>query len=100
MDQQPFQEPVEKIKIRCESCKGSGLKPYATVPLGIGVICPHCQGEGSKILEITRFSRKRHVDGVTKVVLTTNPFAAVDKTVDFTGAVSYQEFLEGKMPTT
>lgn len=94
------QIPV-KVIVRCNTCLGTKLKPGVTVPKGIGVVCPDCGGTGHKEEEIYRFLKPVRVDGIEKVVLTSDGLADPDKTVDLTGAVSYKDFFErNKMPTT
>jgi hypothetical protein len=89
------------IEVVCDFCHGVGLIHPVHAPKGVWVVCyGGCEGSGKKPLLVTRFFERERIDGVEKVVLTLTPLEEPGKNADLTGAISYEEFLAGKMPKT
>ena len=85
------------VKAECESCNGTGIYCGFAEPKGTGVVCIRCQGSGATELSYTPFTKRKKREGVHTVRLSAGVFIGTG--VGPRGAsVTYDEFLNGKMP--
>jgi hypothetical protein len=98
-----------KLKIKCQSCNGTGIYVGMGERDGAGVVCYTCKGTGCQNykFEYEDFENRVKRDDIKRVFLTgygycigTKPITLSNGVfVDFSKeGVSYQEFLEDKMP--
>lgn len=86
-----------KIEAECSSCKGTGVYRGFAEPKDVAVICLMCGGTGHQDIEYTPFTgRKNRTD--VKVVKRSAGNFIVTGVGPTGGSVTYQEFLNGKMP--
>ena len=84
----------------CKACKGTGLYVGVAEKEGAAVVCRNCDGSGSMEVDITpppAFKGRRIRDGVKTVSQANNGYY-LKPGVDL-GAVSYDDFLAGKLPS-
>ena len=87
-----------KIKAECTSCNGTGVYHGFAEPPGVGVICLDCNGSGCREIQYTPFTNRKRRDGIDRVMVTRGRF--ICGPIGPTGkSVSYDDFLNGKMPT-
>ncbi|MDP2683986.1 MAG: hypothetical protein Q8P20_02910 [bacterium] len=85
-----------KIEANCFDCEGTGIYRSFREPEGVGVVCVTCKGTGKQIITYIPFTvrvRQEDIEFVrrSKGVFGNNSFKK--------GQVTYQEFLDGKMPS-
>lgn len=88
-----------KIKTECKSCQGTGLYRGMAEPEGVAVVCLQCKGTGCVEIEIDYipFTERKRRNDVEKVYLSRGSFIL---SCGPTGeSVTYDEFMNGKMPT-
>lgn len=90
--------PEQKtIEIECPSCRGTGLYRGFAEPSGVAVVCIHCQGTGAGKITYTPFTGRKRREGIHTVQLSAGTLLVTG--VGPRGvAVTYEEFLAGKMP--
>lgn len=87
----------QEVKAQCEACGGSGVYVGFAEPNGIGVVCLQCQGSGCQTIHYVPFTERKRRRDVDFVRRSKGSFIAAG--VGPVGeSVTYQEFLEGKMP--
>lgn len=100
-----------EMTIECPECQGTGIYVGMSESEGTGVVCNCCKGTGAYkysyyYREFTGKRRKR--DDVKRVYLHSMGYKIGLGKINFTGVgkidmdkegVSYQEFLDGEMPT-
>ena len=101
-------EKVFKVETECQSCNGTGLYSGIAESDGVAVVCNKCDGTG-KYIHIFKYKDwlgRNKRDDVKRVYLPTRYKLGLG-TLVFKGVgtidmnkegVSYDEFLEGKMP--
>ena len=93
-----FDNPMQKhLIVQCNSCSGTGVYSGFAEPRGVGVVCLNCNGSGKMRLEYTEFEGRKKRSGINTVRRSAGSFIGTG--VGPTGgSVSYDEFLNGKMP--
>lgn len=100
---------IIKLKIECQSCGGSGVYQGMAERDGASVVCHTCDGTGCEdyVFKYEPFKKRVIKKGVKRVFLSGYGYCVGVKpitfdngiTVDFSKeGVSYEEFLQGKMP--
>lgn len=85
------------IEVRCPDCGGTGVYHGFAEPEGVGVVCLGCGGSGAKKLTYTPFTGRERRNGIKVVRRSRGTFIATG--VGPNGSsVTYEEFLNGKMP--
>lgn len=74
------------MEIQCVTCQAKGIIP--TEESGKWLVCPNCQGSGSKIVEMIPFTGRILANGV-EIVL---------RDGEGIKGVTYGEFLSGERP--
>jgi hypothetical protein len=88
---------MERVQAECRSCDGTGVYCGFAEPKGTGVVCLECRGSGCKTISYTPFAGRKRRQGVKTVSVSRGAFIATG--VGAAGeSISYEEFLEGKMP--
>lgn len=87
----------KSLEIQCPTCEGTGIYRGIAEPKGVGKVCRDCKGTAKQTHRYVPFTGKIVRHDVTQVV-------AADEGILHTpyaeqGAVTYKEFLEGKLPT-
>ena len=84
------------LTVECGSCRGTGVYRGFAEPEGTGVVCLECQGTGAKTMNYTPFTGRKRRNDVHTVRRSKGGFVLSCGPTG--GSVSYQEFLNGKMP--
>jgi hypothetical protein len=83
--------------VYCKACEGTGLYVGLAERKGAAVVCSSCDGTGAvEYNPPTPFKQRRFRDNVTSVSQA-NSGKVLEPGVDL-GAISYEDFLAGKMP--
>jgi hypothetical protein len=91
-------ETTMSVEAQCNACAGTGVYCGFAEPKGTGVACLKCGSSGKVLIEYIPFTGRKRRDDVTTIRLSRG--TSVGLGVGPTGgSVSYEEFLEGKMPT-
>ena len=86
------------VKFECSACGGTGLYRGMCEGKGTAVVCLRCDGTGCRDLEYTPFTERKPRTDVEHVYLSRGTFIGTG--VGPAGSsVTYEEFLQGKMPT-
>lgn len=88
---------MEKVKIECKYCDGTGLYRGFAEPAGVAVVCLGCGGTGCGELSFTPFSKRKEKDGITTVRRSRGSLVAIGVGPSG-GSVTYREFQQGRMP--
>ncbi|MFA5376713.1 MAG: hypothetical protein WC455_13275 [Dehalococcoidia bacterium] len=86
------------IEVECGSCGGTGIYRGLAEPKGVGVVCLDCKGSGCTRLEYIPFTGRRRRHDINTVKLSRGRFICGPIGPHGQG-VSYEDFLEGKIPT-
>lgn len=97
------------MMIECPSCKGTGVYSGIGEGEGIGVVCTKCKGTGKYhyTYEYNEFTERKRKEDVERVYLSGSRHKLGLGKINFVNVgiidmdkegVSYDEFLEGKMP--
>ena len=85
------------IEIECPSCQGTGVYRGFAEPEGVAVVCLHYEGTGAGKIVYTPFTGRKRRTGIHTVRLSAGTFIVTG--VGPRGpAVTYEEFLTGKVP--
>ncbi len=85
------------LDTECLQCQGTGVYRGFAELKGVGVVCLECKGTGKKVMRYIPFTRRKIRRDVRTVRRSQGSFIATG--VGPTGGgVSYQEFLNGKLP--
>lgn len=88
---------MDKIKVECDACDGTGIYCGFAEPKGVGVVCLVCAGTGCRMISYKKFDKRKRRKGVKVVCRSAGTIIAAG--VGPTGGgVTYEEFLNGKMP--
>jgi len=101
--------PKIDIMIECPSCNGTGLYSGMAEGEGIAVICYKCKGSGKYhfVYSYNKFKGRKKKEGIKRVFLKGTQYKIGLGVINFDKVgpidmdkegVSYQEFLDGKMP--
>ena len=85
------------VEAECSDCGGTGVYCGFAEPKGTAVVCLGCDGTGCKKIFYKPFSGRRKKRGVQTVRLSGGRFIATGVGPSG-GAITYQEFLDGKIP--
>lgn len=86
-----------ELKVECGSCRGTGIYRGFAEPSGVGVICVNCDGTGQETLKYTPFEGRKTRNDISIVRYSRGSLIATG-IGPVGGSISYQEFLNGKMP--
>jgi hypothetical protein len=90
--------PVQfEVDIDCQSCDSTGIFRGFSEPAGVGVVCLDCEGNGFRTITIKRFLKRKLRTDVNIVRRSRGRMIAFG-TGPTGGSITYEEFLEGKMP--
>lgn len=90
-------QTIIEVQAECEDCEGTGIYRGFAEPKGVGVICLGCNGTGMQPVEYRPFTCRKTRKDVTTVRRSAGTFILTG--VGHTGgSISYEEFLNGKMP--
>lgn len=84
-----------EVDVQCSACRGTGLRHGHAEPKGVGVVCAECKGKGETKLSYTPFTSRVIRDDIEFVTRSSAWFFGV---VPIGTQISYEEFLEGKIP--
>lgn len=82
-----------KLIVNCRSCRGTGVYRGMAERNGFAVICHTCDGTGAEIIEYIPFTQRVVRDDVKTVGVANGFIRSSDP-----NEVTYEEFLNGKMP--
>lgn len=86
-----------KIECECDSCGGTGVYSGMCEPKGVAVVCLGCAGTGKSFVSYKSFTGLKKCLGIKTVRRSRGSFIATG--VGPTGQeITYQEFINGKMP--
>jgi hypothetical protein len=88
---------LKTIEIECDACRGTGLYQGFAEPSGVAVVCVRCDGEGYVTLTYTPFTGRKYKAGIKTVQRSAGIFV-VSGVGPVGGAITYEEFQQGKMP--
>ncbi len=88
---------MASVKAECKSCRGTGLYSGMAEPKGIAVVCLRCEGSGCREINYVPFERRQRRSDVEVVRLSAGTTIALG-CGPAGGAVTYEQFLAGKMP--
>ena len=86
------------VETQCSACAGTGVYCGFAEPKGTGVVCLKCNGSGMKIVTYIPFTGRQSRSDVQIVRLSCGNFIGTGVGPVGT-SVTYEEFLQGKMPT-
>ena len=89
-------EKATMVETYCDSCNGTGIYRGFCEPEGVGAVCRSCKGSGKTIIKIRTFEGRKTRDDIKTVQCPTWANGEGNKTG---GAISYQDFLDGKVPS-
>ena len=98
---------MKEIKIKCQSCKGSGLYVGIGERDGAAVVCSMCNGEGFVFFKYEEFIGIEKREDVERVYIPSYGYVIAPKEIDFKEhgkidlrkeGVSYEEWQSGKKP--
>lgn len=85
------------VNSECNACSGTGIYHGFAEPKGVGVVCLQCDGTGCATIEYTPFTQRKTRNDIAMVQRSRGTFLPLG--VGPAGnSVSYQDFLNGKMP--
>lgn len=85
------------IEVECGSCGATGIYQGFAEPKGVGVVCLNCNGTGAVNIDYKPFTGRKERRDINTVQRSRGSFIATG--VGPGGrSISYQEFLNGKMP--
>lgn len=98
-----------EMDIECQECKGTGVYVGMAERDGAGVVCYKCDGTGKfhYKYEYTPFTERKIRRGLKRVYKKSYSYVLAPEVINFEGigeidltkeGVSYEEFLDGKMP--
>lgn len=88
---------IIEVQAECRDCEGTGIYRGFAEPKGVGVVCLGCNGTGMQTVKYRPFTGRKKRKDVTTVRRSAGSF--IDTGVGPTGgSVSYEDFLNGKMP--
>jgi hypothetical protein len=96
------------IEIECPSCSGTGIYMGMGEKEGASILCHTCKGTGKSTYTYNPFTGRKIHDRASRVYLRGYGYCISTGITQFKGVgpidmskegVSYQEFLDGKMPT-
>lgn len=86
-----------KVDTECSSCSGTGIYRGFAEPPGVGVVCLNCDGTGCRAIEYKLFTSRKTRNDIKTVRRSQGTFIGTGVGPGG-GAVSYQDFVNGKMP--
>jgi len=95
------------IYIECQACGGTGVYVGMGERGGAAVVCTSCAGSGKDTFEYKEFTGRNKREGVSRVYKRNYGYVLAPHPINFKGignvnmvreGVSYEEFLEGKVP--
>lgn len=102
-------EKIIDIEIECQSCNGTGVYSGMAERDGAALVCHTCEGKGKKqhVFRYNEFTGRKKSEKVKRVYKAGYGFVIGTGVIGFSDAgkvdmskegVSYEEFLQGKMP--
>jgi hypothetical protein len=88
---------MPSVKVFCQACGGTGVYCGFAEPKGTGVVCLRCEGSGAQTLSYEPFTGRKRRNDVQYVRLSAGTFLVTGVGPRGT-TVSYDEFLQGRMP--
>jgi hypothetical protein len=85
------------VLAQCEACNGTGIYHGFAEPKGVGVVCLGCKGTGGVKLEYVPWTHRKLRRDIKTVRCSRGTFI-VTGVGPIGGTVTYQQFLDGKMP--
>jgi hypothetical protein len=85
-----------EVKAECGACDGTGIYHGFAEPKGVGVVCLKCDGTGCATIEYTPFTGRKTRNDITTVQRSRGSFVLSCGPAG--NSVSYNDFLNGKMP--
>ncbi len=85
-------ENRHSIETECGQCAATGIYVGSSEPKDAGVWCHNCKGTGKLILNYTLFTKRWKRTDIKKV------YATGFYSPDGQTPITYQEFLDGKLP--
>jgi hypothetical protein len=89
---------MEKIKVECDSCGGTGLYCGICEPKGAAVVCLGCDGTGCREIQYEPFTVRKERKGIRTVQRSRGSFIASGGCGGYGKSITYEEFRQGKMP--
>ncbi len=87
----------QTVDVQCESCDSTGVYHGFAEPKGVGVVCICCNGTGCVKLAYTPFVARKRCKNIHTVQRSKGTFIVTGVGPVGKG-ITYEEFLNGKMP--
>lgn len=89
---------MKSIVTECSKCGGTGICRDHRDPKGLGLVCGSCEGKGGRTIHYRPFNRRKKKAGIEQVARPSAALGAIGVGASSGPRISYQEFLDGKMP--
>lgn len=89
---------MKSVITQCSKCSGYGVRREPEAPKGVGVVCDECKGTGKTRLWYKPFTKRRARQGIKQVTELSSGLGAIGFGSTAGPRISYEEFLNGKMP--
>jgi hypothetical protein len=89
---------MKSVIAECSACKGTGIYIGYAERDGFGVVCSLCKGTGKVEIKYTEFTGIKKAKNVKFVVLKNPGIGIGGNDPEKYGAISYTDFVKGKMP--